>query len=98
MNIKNARWMDVAENLLAVTVDETEWRGPVADHIYYPALIESGVEIAEYVAPVMGYAARRRAAYAKIADQLDMQFHDGANGTTTWVDHVAEVKAAHPKS
>ena len=60
--------------------------------------LDGGVEIAEYVAPVMGYAARRRAAYAKISDQLDMQYHDAANGTTTWVDHVAEVKAAHPKS
>jgi len=53
MNIKNARWIDVAENLLAITVDETEWRGPVADHIYYPALIESGVEIAAYAAPAV---------------------------------------------
>jgi hypothetical protein len=39
----------------------------------------------------------RRIAYGDIGDQLDMQYHDLVDGTTTWVDHIATVKAARPK-
>tara|TARA_B000000475_G_scaffold268767_1_gene261747 strand:+ start:315 stop:731 length:417 start_codon:yes stop_codon:yes gene_type:complete len=35
--------------------------------------------------------------YASIAEQLDQQYHDSVNGTTTWKDGIAAVKAAHPK-
>ena len=35
--------------------------------------------------------------YASIGDQLDMQYKDAVNGTTTWNDHVAAVKAKYPK-
>ena len=34
--------------------------------------------------------------YASIGDQLDMQYKDKLNGTTTWDDHVAAVKSANP--
>jgi hypothetical protein len=43
------------------------------------------------------YDQKRREEYASIADQLDMQYWDSVNGTTTWADHIAAVKAAHPK-
>jgi hypothetical protein len=45
----------------------------------------------------IAYREARRNAYADIGDQLDMQYHDLVDGTTTWRDHVAAVKAAHPK-
>lgn len=35
--------------------------------------------------------------YASIGDQLDMQYKDAINGTTTWKDHIAAVKAKYPK-
>tara|TARA_R100000995_G_scaffold5850_1_gene2756 strand:- start:1417 stop:1734 length:318 start_codon:yes stop_codon:yes gene_type:complete len=35
--------------------------------------------------------------YASVGDQLDMQYKDTVNGTTTWKDHVAAVKAKYPK-
>ena len=35
--------------------------------------------------------------YASIGDQLDMQYKDAVNGTTTWKDHIAAVKAKYPK-
>ena len=47
--------------------------------------------------PVVTYADARRAAYASIGDQLDMQYHDAIDGTTTWKDHVKSVKDANPK-
>ena len=43
------------------------------------------------------YARNRAKAYAELSDQLDMQYWDSVNGTTTWSDHVAEIKALHPK-
>ena len=35
--------------------------------------------------------------YASVGDQLDMQYKDAVNGTTTWKDHIAAVKAKYPK-
>ena len=31
-------------------------------------------------------------------EQMDMQFWDQVNGTTTWKDAIAKVKADHPKA
>ena len=44
-----------------------------------------------------GYKTARQEAYGSIQNQLDMQYWDGVNGTTTWADHVAQVKADNPK-
>ena len=35
--------------------------------------------------------------YPSIQEQLDMQYHDLVNGTTTWKDAIAQVKADNPK-
>ena len=35
--------------------------------------------------------------YLPIQQQLDMQYWDSVNGTTTWKDHIAAVKAKYPK-
>ena len=40
--------------------------------------------------------ATRRNAYGDLGSQLDMQYHDNVDGTTTWKDHVANVKTANP--
>ena len=48
-------------------------------------------------AAAVKYKSDRAAAFASIGDQLDMQYWDAVNGTTTWKDHVAKVKADHPK-
>ena len=44
-----------------------------------------------------GYIQARQEAYGSIGDQLDMQYKDAVNGTTTWKDHVAQVKSDNPK-
>ena len=41
--------------------------------------------------------AARRTAYGDLGDQLDMQYHDNVDGTTTWKDHVAKIKSDNPK-
>ena len=44
-----------------------------------------------------GYIQARQVAYGSIADQLDMQYWDAVNDTTTWKDHIAKVKSDNPK-
>jgi hypothetical protein len=39
----------------------------------------------------------RISAYGSWGDQLDMKYWDGLNDTTVWADHIAKVKADHPK-
>ena len=39
----------------------------------------------------------RIAAYPSWQDQLDMQYHDAVDGTTTWEDAIAKVKEDNPK-
>ena len=46
----------------------------------------------------LGYAEKRREAYASLEDQADMQYWDAVNGTTVWQDHIADVKTRFPKS
>jgi len=43
------------------------------------------------------YVLNRKSEYKSIKEQLDMQYWDLVNGTTTWKDHIAEVKANNPK-
>ena len=43
------------------------------------------------------YARYRAEAYPSIGDQLDMQYHDSVNGTTTWADAIAAVKTKYAK-
>lgn len=44
------------------------------------------------------YKRDRADAYPSIQEQLDMQYWDSVNGTTTWADAIAAVKAEYPKS
>ena len=43
------------------------------------------------------YQRDRAASYPSLADQLDMQYWDKKNGTTTWVDAISKVKSDNPK-
>ena len=38
----------------------------------------------------------RQALYPSFEKQLDMQYWDNVNGTTTWKDKIAEIKTANP--
>lgn len=43
------------------------------------------------------YQRDRQPEYPSIQDQLDMQYWDKVNGTNTWQEAIASVKANHPK-
>jgi hypothetical protein len=47
--------------------------------------------------PMRDWQQNRISAYGSVGDQLDMQYWDGVNDTTVWPDHIAQVKADHPK-
>ena len=47
--------------------------------------------------PVPEYIGQRVMAYPSITEQLDMQYHDKINGTTTWADAIQAVKDKYPK-
>ena len=70
------------------TIDE--WAQASFDQEVETALIADGGQSAKY-------AQYRAAAYPSIADQLDMQYHDGVDGTTTWADAIAAVKTKYAK-
>ena len=57
-----------------------------------PTEEEVNAKIAE-----LNFVENRQDAYGSIADQLDMQYWDNVNGTTTWKDHIAQVKSDNPK-
>ena len=46
---------------------------------------------------VNAYKQLRALAYPTISDQLDMQYWDKINNTTTWADAIAKVKLDNPK-
>jgi len=66
------------------------WAQASFDKEVEKALIADGGESANY-------AQYRRDAYPSIGDQLDMQYKDAANSTTTWRDAIAAVKTKYAK-
>jgi len=74
----------------------TQWLSP---EVTQPTQEEIDAEVARLQAEsdANQYQRDRAAAYASIGDQLDMRYHDLQDGTTTWADHVAEIKARFPK-
>ena len=43
------------------------------------------------------YQRTRQSAYPSLEEQMDMQYWDSVNGTTTWKDAIAKVKSDNPK-
>ena len=64
-------------------------------------LVQSEIDAARVTlnneAAAVKYKTDRANAYPSIGDQLDMQYWDKKNGTTTWVDAIAKVKSDNPK-
>jgi len=63
------------------------------------AWISSGVEQTVDAAAVAlkKVQLKRAAAYPSLQEQMDMQYWDSVNGTTTWKDAIAKVKSDNPK-
>ena len=75
-------------------MDEAEVKATIDKYIAdYPAYAEA--KQAEFDA--LEYAREREDKYPSWQEQMDMQYHDAVDGTTTWQDAVQAVKDAHPK-
>jgi beta-galactosidase GanA len=45
----------------------------------------------------LSYINKRQSEYPSIQEQMDMQYWDAINGTTTWQDAINAVKTKYPK-
>ena len=70
-------------------------RREFTDAEYAQAKVDLGNS--KWEAQQFGYIRARQEAYGSVQDQLDMQYWDAVNGTTTWKDHIAKVKSDNPK-
>ena len=61
-------------------------------------LEQSKIDAARLELAKLDYQRKRAAEYPSIQNQLDMQYWDKKNGTTTWVDAITKVKTDNPKS
>jgi len=80
----------------AVTLDDIKWNE--SNKSPKPTQAEIDAEIirlqAEYDA--LAYARNRKAEYDAL-NQLEMQYDDEEDGTTTWKDAIAAIKTKYPK-
>jgi hypothetical protein len=84
----NGNSIDLSTDEYNATIDG--WAQASFDQESANYIIENGGESANY-------AQYRRDAYPSIGDQLDMQYKDAANSTTTWRDAIAAVKSKYTK-
>ena len=77
-------------------LDQIVW---LSDDVTQPSKedIQAKLDELQAVEDANQYQRDRAVAYASIQDQLDMQYWDQVNGTTTWKDHIAQVKSDNPK-
>lgn len=61
-------------------------------------VVEYNKSEAEALVQANQYKAQRALAYPSLQEQLDMQYWDAINGTTTWQDAINAVKQEFPKS
>ena len=104
--------MDIIQSIVAirkeqdgvhakVSVDQNDinkitWHDGNPTNITKEQILAKQTELqAEYDAKQ--YQRDREVAYPTIQEQLDMQYWDNVNGTTTWKDAIAKVKSDNPK-
>ncbi len=98
--------MATLEELTVVATQEIEDAKPMYKQVNNERLEFTDADYAQAITDLAnskfdqqenGYKTARQEAYGSIGDQLDMQFKDLLNDTTTWKDHIAQVKADNPK-
>ena len=86
----NAELGTLTQNALSSGYDEADIEEKYIEYSDYKILVD-----AEYEA-TLTYADRRKTAY-DLLNQDEMRYDDIKNSTTTWVDAIDAIKAAHPK-
>ena len=82
--------------------DVKDFQSAVGQHVGltvgFPNSEERKLRINLLLEEVKEYQRQRAAEYPSLQAQQDMQYWDAVNGTTTWVDTIAAVKAKYPKA
>jgi len=101
--VANSKTWDAEENNIEI-MDNADGNGPFINIWNVDGLAEPTAEqIASYetagntAETLAGVLNTRATAYPSWQEQLDMQYKDLLNGTTTWKDAVAKVKSDNPK-
>ena len=98
--------MATLEELTVIATQEIEEAKPMYKQVNNERLEFTDADYAQAIVDLAnskfdqqenGYKTARQEAYGSIQDQLDMQYWDSVNDTTTWADHIAQVKADNPK-
>jgi len=84
-------------DLSLIDDDGVVWKGDDWRNFTKVVLDEDAITTEVNRLKSLKYKTDRANSYPSIGDQLDMQYHDAVNGTTTWKDAVAKVKADNPK-
>jgi len=88
---------NVYANAVTISGDSDVWDADGNVVVIDEALVQAEVSRLQAEYDSKAYARSRAAAYASLGDQMDMQYWDALNSTTTWADHIARVKEAYPK-
>jgi hypothetical protein len=81
-----------------ITIDETFYNENVSSN-NKPSWTDVNSIISELKTAYVNkqYKRNRAKEYPSIQEQLDMQYWDSVNGTTTWQDKINEIKTKYPK-
>jgi hypothetical protein len=90
-------WKDFYLNFDADTIPEGCTRAKPLDGVEYQRFDEATGVWVEDLPPEPTYIDQRLAAYPSVGDQMDMIYHDRADGTDTWVQKIREIKEMYPK-
>ena len=88
--------MDKYEAILKLYANAAIIRGDVAYDVDGNEITYDNTAVESEMAK-NAYKEQRAMAYKPLAEQLDMMYWDKVNGTTTWQDHIDQVKADNPK-
>ena len=79
-------------------VEDNDWeKVNWSDDRQQPTKSEVDAEVDRLQAESDALKYQRDRQYPSWQEQMDMQYHDKLNGTTTWKDAVAKVKSDNPK-
>ena len=87
----NAQWDLNGDEYEGIVWKDTEQTIPTKEEVE-AKILELKAEI-----NANEYKEKRAMAYKPLAEQLDMMYWDKVHGTTTWQDHIDQVKADNPK-
>ncbi len=91
-------WVKIVDNVVTQKQPyQEDGFEEVSDNVVCGQIKQSDGSFANPTPPELTYAEKREREYPPIPDQLDMQYHDTVNNTTTWKDAIKAIKDKYPK-